>query len=122
MSQLGAVTLDSIAEKIGLSEKEKIAVNSLILLNPEVMKTQYPTSDALATEADHFAAEGNTVVASNRFESAAKLALYEGNMDASKKYLEKAIAMGRGSPFDIALSSFDKVAKYVIDYYKNKTG
>jgi hypothetical protein len=122
MSQLGAVTLDSIAEKLGLSEKEKIAVNSLILLNPEVMKTQYPTSDALATEAEHFAAEGNKVVASNRFESATKLALYEGNMNASKGYLEKAVAMGRGSPFDIALSSFDKVAMCVVEYYKNRTG
>jgi hypothetical protein len=120
--QLGAITLGSIAEKLGLSEKEKIAVNSLILLNPEVMKTQYPTSDALATEAEHFGAEGNKVVASNRFESAAKLALYEGNLNASKGYLEKAIAMGRASPFDVALNSFDKVAMCVVEYYKNRTG
>lgn len=122
MSQLGTVTLESIAEKIGLTEKERIAVNSLILLNPEIMKTQYPTSDALATEAERYAGEGNKIVASNRFESAAKLALYEDNISASRKYLEKAVEMGRGSPFDVALSDFDKVAKCVVDYYKNRTG
>ena len=121
MSQVGVVTLESIAEKIGLSEKEKLAVNSLTLLNPEVMKAQYPSSDALAAEAQRYVEEGNKVVAGNRYESAAKLALYEENMSASRKYLEKAIEMGRGSPFDIALSNFDKVAKCVVDYYKNKT-
>lgn len=122
MSQLGIVTLENIAEKIGLSQEEKIAVNSLILLNPEIMKTQYPTSEALATEAERYSGEGNKIVASNRFESAAKLALYEGNTSASRKYLEKAVEMGRGSPFDVALSSFDKIAKCVVDYYKNRTG
>jgi len=121
MSQVGTITLESIAEKIGLNEKEKVAVNSLILLNPEIMKTQYPTSDALAAEAQRYSEDGNKILASNRYESAAKLALYEGNISGSKGYLEKAIEMGRGPPFDTALNGFDKVAKCVVDYYKNRT-
>ncbi len=121
MSEPQEVTLDSIAKKLELTEEEKNAVNSLVLLNPEMMKAQYATSKELATEGENYAKEGNKAVAGNRFESAAKLALFERNVPGSRKFLEKAVELGRGSPFDVALKSFDKIASCVEDYYKNNS-
>jgi hypothetical protein len=105
-----------------LTEEEKRAVDSMVLLNPELLKTQYSTSEGLAAEANRFASKDNKVVASNRFESAAKFALYEGNLSSAKEYLGKAVKLGRGSPFDIAFTNFDKIARCVSEFYRNKSG
>ena len=107
---------------MGLSEDEKRVASALVLLNPDLLMTQYPTSEALASEAESYATKGNVIVASNRFASAAKLALYEGDLSSARKYLEKTVTMDKSSSFPIALTNFDIVSKCVVEFYKSKSG
>ncbi len=104
-----------------LTEEERRAASSLLLLNPDLLTAQYNNSKALASEAESYAKAGNAAVAKNRFESAAKLALYEGNLESAKTYLEKAVAMERNSSFSIALNHFASISKYVVESYKGKS-
>ncbi len=105
----------------GLSEDEKRVVSSLILLNPDLLTAQYNNSKALASEAEGYVKAENLAVAKNRFESAAKLALYEGDLVSAKGYLEKAVAMEKNSLFGVALSKFADLSKYVVESYKSKS-
>ncbi len=104
-----------------LSEDERRVVSSLVLLNPDLLTAQYNNSKVLASEAEGYAKAENLAVAKNRFESAAKLALYEGDLVSAKAYLEKAVAMEKNSSFSVALSSFANISKYVVESYKNKS-
>lgn len=110
-------TQDTVQE---LTEDERRAVSSLVLLNPDLLTAQYHTSSALASEAESYAKAENSPVAKNRFESAAKLALYEGDPVSGKLYLEKAVAIEKNSAFGYALSHFERIAKYVVESYKSK--
>ncbi len=103
-----------------LAEDERRVVSSLMLLNPDLLTAQYHDSKALASEAESYAKAGNSAVAKNRFESAAKLALYEGNLESAKTYLEKVVTMERNSPFSAALNHFASISKYVVESYKSK--
>ena len=122
VSQLGVDSLLSVAEKMGLSEDERRVASVLVLLNPDLLMTQYPTSEVLASEAESYAKKGNVIVASNRFASAAKLALYAGDLSSARKYLEKTVTLDKNSSFAIALTNFDSVSKCVVEFYKSKSG
>ena len=102
-----------------LTEEERRAASSLILLNPNVLIAQYKNSKALAAEAETYSKAGNSLVAKNRFESAAKLALYEKDLPVAKAYLEKALVIEKDPPFDIALSHFHNIARFVAESYKS---
>jgi hypothetical protein len=103
-----------------LSEEERRVVNSLILLNPDLLTAQYKNSKGLASEAETYVAAGNLVVARNRFESAAKLALYEGDSESAKAYLKKSVELAKESSFSIALNDFHKISTFVVESYKNR--
>ena len=114
-------SFESIAEKLNLTEDEKRTAATFVLLNPDLLKTQYPNSKTLATTAEALLKNGNSIVAKNRFASAAKLALYEGDVSSGKAYLEKAVSIDKGSSYGLALSNFDKVSKFVVEFYRSKT-
>ena len=119
MSQGSINPLQTIDE--GLSEDERRVVSSLRLLNPDLLTAQYNNSKALASEAEGYVKAENLAVGKNRFESAAKLALYEGDPVSAKEYLEKAVAMEKNSLFSFALSNFANISKYVVESYKIKS-
>jgi hypothetical protein len=120
--QVSYDSFESIAEKLNLSEDERRTAATFVLLNPDLLKAQYPDSKTLATTAEGLLENGNSVVAKNRFASAAKLALYEGDLASGRAYLEKAVSIDKGSSYDFALSNFDKVSKFVVEFYKSKAG
>ncbi len=124
MAESGKDLFQTIAEKLRLSEDEKRAAAELILLNPDLLLAQYKNSEALSSEAEHYAKDGNLLVAENRFASALKLALYEGNPNLAKKFVEKCLAMNqtKNSAYKIASNHFDSVTKCVIEFYKAKFG
>lgn len=104
-----------------LTEEERRAASFIILLNPDLLISQYKSSQALASDAENYAKAGNSAVAKNRFESAGKLALYEGNLESAKTYLEKAVTMEKNSLFSVALNHFASISKYVVESYKLKS-
>ncbi len=116
MSQGSSDTLQAMASE--LKEEEKRVIHSLILLNPDLLTTQYKNSKGVATEAESYLKAENPVVAKNRFESAAKLALYEGDLTSAKAYLAKAVGLDRNSPFSAVLNDFGRVSRYVVESYK----
>lgn len=119
---MSQVEVSAVAEKLGLTDEERRAANSLVLLNADLLKAQYSTSEGIAAEGETLAGNGNKIVASNRFASACKLALYEGNTGSAKKYLERAVAMDTSSPsLGVALSRFDSVSKCVVEFYRSKS-
>jgi hypothetical protein len=119
--QVSYDSFESIAERLKLSEDEKRTAATFVLLNPDLLKAQYPNSKTLATTAEGLLKNGNSVVAKNRFASAAKLALYEGDLASGRAYLEKAVSIDKGSSYGLALSNFDKVSKFVVEFYRSKT-
>jgi len=112
----------NIAEKLKLSEDKKRIAATLILLNPDLLIAQYPNSKALASTAEDLLKNGNSVVAKNRFASAAKLALYEGDPTSARAYLEKVVYIDKGSSFSVVLSNFGDFSTFVDEFYKSKTG
>jgi len=69
-----------------------------------------------------FEKSGNLMVAENRYASAAKLALYENKADAAKRFLGKCVEIGKtgNSAYKVAQKKFDKIARSVREYYKEK--
>lgn len=122
MSQMSSDSFQSIAEKVNLRADEKHVATMLVLLNPELLTQQYPNSKALASVADELLKKGNSIVAGNRFASAAKLAFYEGDSNSAKAYLEKAVSIDKGSSYDIVLRNFSNFAAFVGEFYKTKAG
>lgn len=124
MAEPGTELFGTIAEKLQLGNEEKQAAAELILLNPDLLLAQYKSSLELFSEGERYARDGNQLVAENRFASAAKLALYEGDPDNAKKYLEKSVAIDqtKNSSYKIASNHFDSVSKCVLEYYKAKYG
>lgn len=119
--QVSYDSFESTAEKLELSEDERRTAATFVLLNPDLLKAQYPNSKTLATVAEGLLKNGNSVVAKNRFASAAKLALYEGDLASARAYLEKAVSIDEGSSYGLALSNFDKFSKFVVEFYRSKT-
>ncbi len=121
MSQDSDDPFQSIAGKMGLTEEARLAAASLVLLNPDLLTAQYKNSKALASEGEDYAKNGNVPVARSRFSSASKLALYEGDLDSAKKYLQQAVGIDKTYPgIGNALNDFDSVSKAVIEFYRNK--
>jgi len=120
--QVSYESFESIAEKLKLSEDKKRAAATLVLLNPDLLVAQYPNSKAIASAAEDLLKNGNSVVAMNRFASAAKLALYEGDQASAKAYLEKVVSIDKGSSFGVVLSNFSDFSRFVDEFYKSKTG
>ncbi len=121
MSQDSDDPFQGIAEKMGLTEEARRAAASLVLLNPDLLTTQYKNSKTLASEGEDYDKKGNLPVARSRFASASKLALYEGDADSAKKYLQKAVSIDKTYPgIGSALSDFDSVSKAVIEFYRDK--
>lgn len=112
---------ETVTEKLHLRQEEKLLARNLILLNPDLLKAQYRESKGLASEGEDFSKRGNAIVSSNRFASAAKLALYEGDKDAAKKYLEKAAALDKNSWYPNALKDFDNLSKCVREFYNSSS-
>lgn len=124
MSQTTADPLTSLAEKSNLNEDEKRAARELVLVNPDLLISQYKNSMSLSEEAVRYQEEGNSLVAENRYASAVKLALHEGDPKAARKFLEKCIAANttNNSAYELAMKNFDTVSKFVLDFYKTKAG
>ncbi len=121
MSQDSDGPFQGIAKKMELTEEARRATASLVLLNPDLLTTQYKNSKTLASEGEAYAKKGNLPVARSRFASASKLALYEGDPDSAKKYLQKAVSIDETYPgIGSALSDFDSVSKAVIEFYRDK--
>jgi hypothetical protein len=122
MSEPATDLFRTIAQK--LNDEQKRAATELILLNPDLLVTLYKNSQSLLSEAERFINEGNMLVAENRLASAAKLALYEGNPDSAKKYLEKCLTVSQtnNSAYKIASSNFDAISQCVMEFYKAKSG
>lgn len=123
MSQASADPFEALAEESRLTDEEKRAARELVLLNPELLTAQYKDSDALSEEAERYSKEGNSLVAENRYASALKLALFEGNREAAKKFLQKCLAANTtiNSAYEVARKNFETVSEFVLDFYK-KTG
>ena len=124
MSQTSQVTFDSltaIADRLNLTENEKSLVTRLVLLNPDLLKAQYPNSQALASQAKELSENGNSAVSTNRYVSAARLALYEGDAALAQKYLESAASVEKDSWYAVGPESFSRVSNCVLEYYKSKT-
>ena len=113
---------ESIAEKLKLSEDEKRVAAALVLLNPGLLVSQFPNSKALASAAEDLLKNGNSIVAENRYATAAKLALYEGDAASAKSYLEKVVSLDKGSSFGVVLSNFSDLSRFVDEFYKSSTG
>lgn len=124
MAETGTDLFQSITERLKLTDDEKRAAAELILLNPDLLLAQYKNSKELSSEAESYEKDGNLLVAENRFASALKLALYEGNSDLARKYLEKCVKFNvtRNSAYKIASNHFDVVSKCVIEFYKVRSG
>lgn len=121
MSQDSGDLFQGIADKMGLKEEARRAAASLVLLNPDLLTAQYKNSKALASEGEDYVKKDNLPVARSRLASASKLALYEGNLDSAKKYLQKAVGIDKTYPgIGSALSDFDSVSKAIIEFYRNK--
>lgn len=119
-SQVSSDPLAAIAERLNLTENDKSLVTRLVLLNPDLLKAQYPNSQALASQAKELSENGNGAVSTNRYASAARLALYEGDVASAQKYLELAASMDKDSWYAVGPESFSKVSNCVLEYYKSK--
>ena len=116
--------LQNIAERLKLSDEQRRAAAELILLNPDLLIAQYKNSQSLSSESEQFISEGNMLVAENRLASAAKLALFEGNRDSARKYLEKCLTVNQtnNSAYKTASGNFDVVSQCVVEFYKKVRG
>lgn len=112
-----------IIDRMKLNDEQKRAVAELILLNPDLLVAQYKNSQALSTEAEQYAKNGNLLVAENRYASAIKLALHEGNADAAKGYLEKCVGLDltHNFAYTIALRDFNTISQCILEFYKAKS-
>ena len=115
-------SFESIAAKLALNEEKKQVAATLVLLNPDLLIAQYPNSKAIASAAEDLLKNGNSIVAKNRFASAAKLALYEGDPVSAKKYLERLVSIDQSSPYGSVLSNFDDFSRFADEFYKKKAG
>jgi hypothetical protein len=113
---------NSVAQKMSLNEDMKQLAATLILLNPDLLIAQYSKSNALATDAEELLKNGNSIVAKNRFASAAKLAFYEGDPSSAKRHLEKVVSIDQASAYGTVLSNFNDFSKFVDEFYKKKAG
>ena len=113
----------TFAERMKLNGEQKRAVAELILLNSDLLVAQYKNSQALSTEAEQYAKDGNLLVAENRFASAVKLALHEGNPDPAKGYLEKCVKLDltHNFAYKTALKDFDTISHCILEFYKSKS-
>jgi hypothetical protein len=124
MSQAGLDAFETLAEQTRLSEDQKRAARELVLLNPELLTGQYKDSASLSKEAERYSKDGNSLVAENRYASAVKLALYEGNPEAAKKLLQKCLIANttNNSAYELAKKHFDSVSEFVLAFYRSKAG
>ena len=113
----------TLAERMKLNGEQKRAAAELILLNPDLLVAQYKNSQALSTEAEQYAKDGNLLVAENRFASAVKLALHEGNPDPAKRYLERCVKLDltHNFAYKTALKDFDAISRCILEFYKSKS-
>lgn len=118
-AKMSSDPFETVAERLQLRADEKLLARNLILLNPDLLKAQYRESRGVASEGEDFSKTGNAIVSSNRFASAAKLALYEGDKDAAKKYLEKAAELDKSSWYRKALQDFENISKCVREFYSS---
>jgi hypothetical protein len=124
VSQTANDPFDSITAKLKLDDKEKDAAAELILLNPELLLGQYKNSDALSKEAEGLTENRNLVVAENRFATALKLALYEGDAAKAKKYLARCLKLDQANHtvYKTVMDNFDTLSKCVLEFYRAKSG
>ena len=94
------------------------------MLNSDLLQAQYKNSKALSVEAETLTKNGNLVVAENRFASAAKLVLYEGDAGQAKKYLAKCIQVKqtKNSNYESVSDNFDTVSACVMKFHRAKLG
>ena len=126
MDMAQTVTTDlfqTLAERMKLNGEQKRAAAELILLNPDLLVAQYKNSQALSTEAEQYAKDGNLLVAENRYASAVKLALHEGTPDPAKVYLEKCVKLDltHNFAYKTALNDFETISQCIVDFYKAKS-
>jgi hypothetical protein len=124
VSQTTTDLFQSITEKLKLDDEQKRVAAELILLNPDLLQAQYKNSEALSLEAEDLTKNGNLAVAENRFATALKLALYEGDPTQAKKYLTECIKVNqaKNSIYKTVSDNFDSVSKCVVEYYRTKSG
>jgi hypothetical protein len=122
MVDTSRTAFQNVADRLKLSEDKKRALAELVLLNPDLLISHYKDSKGLASEAEESVKNGNVLVAGNRLASAAKLALYEGNSESARKYLERSISVNRNSPYESAVANFDNLSRYAAEFYKARYG
>jgi hypothetical protein len=124
MSQPQTDLLDSIAAKLRLDDKQKRAEAELILLNPDLLLGQYKNSETLSIEAETLAKNHSLLVAENRFATALKLALYEGDLTQAKKNLTKCLKLNeaKNSIYKTVSEEFELVTECVQEFYRVKSG
>jgi len=115
--------LQTLTDRMKLDDQQKRAIAELILLNPELLVNQYKNSQALSTEAEQYAKDGNLLVAENRYASAVKLALHEGNIQSAKRYLEECakLDLTHNFAYKTALNDFETISQCIVDFYKAKS-
>jgi len=124
VSQTTTDPFDSIVAKLKLDDEQKHAAAELILLNPDLLLEQYKNSEGLSIEAETLTKNHNLVVAENRFATALKLALYEGDSAQARKYLTKCIKVNqaKNSIYKTVSEDFDVVSECVLKFYRAKSG
>lgn len=113
----------TLTDRMKLNNEQKHAAAEMILLNPDLLIAQCKNSDSLSAEAEQYSKEGNRLVAENRFASAVKLALYEGKIDAAKRYLDNCVKLDQthNSAYPLALRNFESISECVVEFYRTRS-